>query len=144
MIRKERLEKKWVETIRLVDKTYHDVGMLIESKDFDKVLKQETLSVPEKAATHLLVPLPFNFWVDNKVTGKKVTNAKDGFKEGVDQSWESFIKFKCEVSPLPMIDNYVAALDKRKVLISTEDGFYIDVIDSGELNYEPILIENLA
>ena len=43
-----------------------------------------------------------------------------------------------------MIDNYVAALDKRKMLISTEDGFYIDVIDSGELNYEPILIENLA
>ena len=144
MIRKERLEKKWDESIRLVDKTYHEVGMLIDSQDFEKIIKQETLSVPEKAATHLLVPLPFNLLVDKTVVGKKVTNAKDVFKEGIDQSWESFIKFKCEVSPIPMIDNYVAALDKRKMLICKEDGFYIDVIDSGELDFEPILIENLA
>lgn len=144
MIRKDRLEKKWDESIRLVDKTYHDVGMLIESKDFDKVIKQETLSVPGKAATHLLVPLPFNILVDKKATGKKVTNTKDGFKESVDQSWESFIKFKCEVSPIPMINNYVDALDQRKMLISTDDGYYIDVVDSANLNYEPILIENLA
>lgn len=118
--------------------------MLIDSRNFDKIIKQETLSVPEKAATHLLVPLPFNLLVDKKVVGKKVANAKDVFKEGIDQSWESFIKFKCEVSPIPIIDNYVAALDKRKMLISTNDGFYIDVIDSGELDFEPILIENLA
>lgn len=144
LIRKERLEQKWDESIRLIDKTYHDIGMFMKTKDFDKILKQENLSVPAKAATHLLVPAPFNLLVDKKVTGKKVTSIKEVYTEGVEQSWESFIKFKCEVSPIPMIDNYISALDKRKMLISTDDGFYIDVIDSETLNYESILVEDLA
>lgn len=145
LTRKERLEKKWNEATQLVDKTYHDIGLFMTTKEFDKIMKQETLSVPGKAATHLLVPVPFNFIVDKKVTGTKTSNVKKIYTEGMEQSWDSFMKFKCEVSPIPMIDNYVSALDQRKMLICKDGNYYLDVIDQFDnLSCEIIPLEALA
>lgn len=55
------------------------------------------------------------------------------------------MKFKCEVSPITMMDSYISALEKRKVIICLDGVNYIDVINSIEtLPYESISIDELA
>ena len=144
VIRKERLEKKWDESIRLIDKSYHDFGVFMTTKDYDKLIKQEKAYLPKKIASTLLVPAPLLPVVDKKMN-ENIKGVKDVFSDGLDQSWESFMKFKCEVSPITMIDSYVSALEKRKVIISLDGAYYLDVIDGiNDLAYDNISIEELA
>lgn len=144
-VRKERFEKKWDDSTNLIDKVYREISLFIDTPEFEKIIKKETLNVPVKAATHLLVPAPFNFVVDKKITGKKVSSVKEVYVDGLEESWDSIRKFRCEVSPIHMIDNYSSILDKKKMLISIDGDFYIDCIENlDELSFESLEIVDLV
>ena len=87
------------------------------------------MSLPKKIATHAFIPAPLSIVV-HKGINSKIESIKDVYSEGLQQSWEAFIKFKCDVSPLPMVDNYISELDKRKILVKSGENYYLDVIDN--------------
>lgn len=143
-IRKDRLIKKWDESTRLIENTYHNIGAFMLSDEFDELLKQEEKNVLVKSATHLLVPFPFNFVVDKNVTDNNIGKIKNAYQEGLEESRESIQKFKYDVTPLPMIDNYESLLAQRKMLISVDGNYYIDVIeDASGVNLQELTNDDL-
>ena len=130
-VQRERINQRFLEADEVIEKALVDLKSFIGSDEFATIIKNEQKSVPKQVATHLLVPVPFNFVVSKAVKDSQKDKAGFDYLEKYYQNLEEIKKLRESTIPTKPFDEYKALLDKDIEVTYVDGEYYIDLLNKG-------------
>ena len=123
---------------------YKYIDDFTKEKEYIKLLKKEKLSVVQKFLTWGLVPFPFCIWADKGINDFKANKLDDFYKKGLEDFKKYVQDMHQQITPMPMLDDYISLYDMMMVIVSKDDKLYVDIVEEVDANEpERIAIDGL-